>query len=118
MSCCIHLVTPEEMTRTSIIETFVRIDLYAKQNRCPPPSLDVLPRREGYVNRTIDGWNRPLQYHIGTDGLITLVSFGRDGKIGGSGEDADISQSYYSRRKDGTLWVGAELWIAEAQVKP
>ena len=117
LSCCLHLITPREMTLTSITETFVRIDLYAKQNGQLPATLAVLPEREGYANRIVDGWGRPLQYHLEEDGVITLVSLGRDGKPGGPGEDADISESYYSRRTDGTLWVGAELWIAEARVR-
>jgi hypothetical protein len=117
LSCCAHLITPGEMTRTAIMETFVRIDLYAKQKGQLPSTLAVLAEREGYVNRTTDGWGRPLQYHVDGDGVITLASLGRDGKPGGSGADADISESYYSRRKDGTLWVGAELWIAEAMVR-
>jgi hypothetical protein len=104
------------MTRTSITETFVRIDLYAKQKGQLPPTLAVLPEREGYANRITDGWGRPLQYHLDRDGIITLTNLGRDGKPGGAGADADIAESYYSSRKDGTLWVGAELWIAEARI--
>jgi len=117
LSCCLHVVTPEEMTHTAIMESFVRIDLYAKQRGQLPPTLAELPQRAGYANLRTDGWGRPLQYHLDRDGVITLISLGRDGKPGGTGADADISESYYSRRKDGTLWVGAELWIAEAMVR-
>jgi hypothetical protein len=112
----VTVITPVEMTDSAITETFVRIDLYAKEHGTTPPSLDVLPERKGYMNRITDGWGRPLLYEVSDDGRLTLTSYGKDGKPGGSGEDADISRSYYSRRPDGSLWVGSDLWIVEAEV--
>lgn len=102
--CC--KITPKEMTHTAMIETFVRIDIYAETNHSIPGSLEVLPRRKGYGNQTTDGWGRPLHYRVTQDGIITLTSLGADGKPGGEGENADISLSYRSRRPDGSLWVG------------
>ena len=69
------------------------------------------------MNRTTDGWNRPLQYRVAQDGIITLTSLGADGKPGGDGEDADISVSYRSKRPNGSLWVGSPMWLVEAEVK-
>ncbi|MEI8289359.1 MAG: type II secretion system protein GspG [Verrucomicrobiota bacterium] len=116
-SCCMHTITSVEMTWTAIDETFVRIAIYAETNKAVAPSLDVLPKRDGYANQTTDGWKRPLQYRVAKDGIITLTSLGADGKPGGSGENADISKSYRAKRPDGSLWVGAPMWIAEAEVK-
>jgi hypothetical protein len=110
-------ISPYEMTHTAMVETFVRINQYAEVHRSLPPSLDVLPKRDGYANRTTDGWNRPLRYRVTSNGVITLQSFGADGKPGGSGENADIVQSYLSRRIDGSLWVGSPTWIVEAELK-
>lgn len=110
-------ITPVEMTKTAITETVVRINIYAETNRAVPPSLDVLPRRNGYANRTTDGWGRPLQYRVATNGIITLTSFGRDAKPGGSGEDADVSESYFAKKPDESLWVGSAMWIVDAQVR-
>ena len=112
-----HTITPVEMTLTAIGETFVRIAIYAENNKAVAPSLDVLPKRDGYANQTTDGWNRPLQYRVTEDGIITLTSFGADGKPGGNGENVDISQSYHSKRPDGSLWVGSPMWIVEAEVE-
>lgn len=110
-------IPPVSMTRTAMTETLVRINLYAETNKALPPSLDVLPKREGYMNRTTDGWKRPLQYSVAGDGVITLRSFGAHGIPGGDGDNADIVQSYRSRRPDGSLWVGSPMWIVEAEVK-
>ena len=115
MSCT--TISPREMTMTSITETFVRISIYAQTNRAIAPSLDVLPKRDGYGNRTVDGWGRPLKYRVSPDGMITLTSLGRDGKQGGTGEDADLSKSYFAQKPDGSLWVGSDMWIMEAEVR-
>ena len=43
-------------------------------------------------------WLEPPSRISGSDGrVITLVSFGRDGKPGGSGEDADLRVTRYSK---------------------
>ncbi|MCS0660778.1 type II secretion system major pseudopilin GspG [Massilia terrae] len=40
----------------------------------------------------LDPWGHPYQYHApGTKGDYVIVSLGKDGQPGGSGEDADIS---------------------------
>jgi len=114
---CTDRISPFDMTRTAMVETFVRISLYAETNEALPPSLDALPKREEYINRTTDGWKRPLQYSVPPEGVITFRSFGADGKPGVNGENADISQSYRSRKPDGSLWVGSPMWIVDAELK-
>jgi general secretion pathway protein G len=47
-----------------------------------------------YLKKSLpsDPWGRPYQYRTpGQKGEFEIFSFGRDGKPGGSGEDADIS---------------------------
>jgi hypothetical protein len=111
-------IPPAAATQSAMVESFARINIYAETNRSVPPSLDVLPRRAGYANQTTDGWGRPLQYDLSQDGIITLRSLGADGKPGGVGENADVSLSYFSKRPDGSLWVGSPMWIGEAVVRP
>jgi hypothetical protein len=98
--------------------TFTRIGMYAKLHGSLPSSLEGLPEYDGPFNERepIDGWNRPLQYRVDGDGVITLTSFGKDGKPGGWGFNADYSMSYYSRRKDGSLWAGQEAWVVNGRV--
>ena len=115
MSCT--KISPVEMTMTSMGETFVRIDIYAQTNSAIAPSLNVLPKRDGYGNRTADGWGRPLKHRVSPDGIITLTSQGRDGEQGGTGEDADLSKSYFAQKPDGSLWVGSDMWIVKAEVR-
>lgn len=112
-----HVITPVEMTHTAIGETFYRIHLFMQKEGKIPRSFDVLPRREGYSNRTTDGWGQELAYMISENGILTLKSLGRDGKIGGSGEDADITRSYRTVDDDGKSIIGEDLWIVTAEIK-
>lgn len=104
------------MTDAVMLVLTFGINTYAAQNKTVPPSLDVLPTGQDKVNTTLDGWGRKIEYRVTEEGIITLTSFGADGKPGGNGEDADISESYYSKRPDGSLWVGSESWPFEARV--
>ena len=114
-SSCGLFFTPVEMTYGAIYETFVRIDIYAKQNNKIPETLIVLPKRDNHENRIVDGWNRKLIYKV-DDTAISLTSLGKDGIIGGKDENLDITISYYRNKPDGSLWVGQELWIPCAEI--
>ena len=114
---CVDRITPVESTKSAIGETFVRISIYAATNMTVPLSLDVLPKRDGYSNQITDGWGRPLEYRVTQDGIMTLTSLGRNGKPGGNGEDADMAESYFAKRPDGSLWVGSDMWIVEGRVR-
>jgi len=114
--CCAYVITPIEMTHTAIGETFYRVHLYGKQHHKRPGSFDVLPVREGYANRVTDGWDRKLILEIKEDKVITITSYGADGKLGGEGEDADISESHWLKKKDGSLWIDDEMWIVESKI--
>jgi hypothetical protein len=109
-------IPPDAITRTSIGETFVRIELYAQQHKAIPSSLDVLPKREGYANRTTDAWNQPLKYEYDvSNGKITLTGYGKSGE---TEKKEKISKSYYATREDGCLWIGTDPhWIVKADVE-
>ena len=88
-----HVVSDRDMTATAITETSVRIGLYVQANGKLPPALAVIPVRQNYTNRTTDGWKRPLIYRVEGDSF-TLSSLGRDGIVGGAGDDADWLRKY------------------------
>jgi hypothetical protein len=96
----IEVIPPDAMTRNAVTETRVRIGMYLERNTVLPPSLEVLPMRDKYMNRTTDAWDRPLIYQIDDDGF-SLTSLGKDGAPGGSGLDADVTEKY--RIVDGEL---------------
>jgi general secretion pathway protein G len=58
----------------------------------PPQALDKW--KGPYLKRAMprDPWGHPYQYHAaGTNGDYGIVSLGRDGQPGGSGDDADLA---------------------------
>ena len=98
-------------------ETFVRIQLYAKEHGNTPPNLAVLPTRKDHANRITDGWGRELQYALDENGVITLTSLGADGKPGGDGLNKDRVRRYRTRKPDGSSWINDELWIVDAKIR-
>jgi general secretion pathway protein G len=69
------------------------LDQYRLENRRYPSAEEGLGAIQPYLKKTLpmDPWGRPYQYRTpGQRGDYDLFSFGRDGKSGGTGEDADI----------------------------
>jgi hypothetical protein len=105
--------SPEDETATNMVVLIKKIDEYGRQHKAIPSSLAVLPE-EG-TDYTMDGWHRSFQYSVNNN-IITITSLGKDGELGGTGADADISESYYATQPDGSLWVGGSLWLDSARV--
>lgn len=112
----IHTITPREMTLTAIGESFSRIHIFAKANNKLPESMTELPRRDGYLNRTTDGWSQELLYEVSNVGIVSLSSYGADRKPGGIGEDADITRTYQSIDENGRFIAGDEMWIVHGEI--
>ncbi|XOD02422.1 type II secretion system major pseudopilin GspG [Burkholderia sp. 22PA0099] len=57
------------------------------------PPQDAAGWNGPYLAKAVptDGWGRPYQWNVpGRDGEAEIVSLGRDGRVGGSGVDADL----------------------------
>jgi len=78
-----------------------KIEQYQQDVGSLPPDLDALVKAPGGASGWLgpyakqqelnDPWGHPLVYHIpGASGPYDLLSYGRDGKPGGDGLDADI----------------------------
>jgi hypothetical protein len=93
-------ISPRDLTVTAMGETAVRIAIYFENHKELPIAFDQLPTRDGYMNRTIDGWGQPLDYTILDSHTFKLASLGRDGVQGGKADDADIVRTY--RMENGT----------------
>jgi hypothetical protein len=114
----IRFTTPPRMATIHVIRgTAQRIQKYIKVHRQAPPSLSVLAVDSEFPTAMVDGWGHDLQYSVDREGIITLTSFGADGKPGGKGQDADIVVRYRTRNADGTLNVDDESWLGNARVK-
>jgi hypothetical protein len=78
----IDVIPPKAMTPLSMAETSARVALYFQRNQHLPPDLNVLPVRDGYINRITDGYNQPLRYVIDSANSFTLESSSR-GRVPG-----------------------------------
>lgn len=81
----------EYSTRTLLNGVERAIEEHRKSVGRPPRSLAELESIEGWMvdGRLPDSWRRPVQYAVEGDRFI-LYSFGRDGRPGGEGSDADV----------------------------
>ena len=87
-------VSKKSITITRMTVTKRRILLYAHQNNRLPKSLMEIPTLATFDNSIKDGWGRSFEYQINKNNTVTLKSWGRDGLLGGNGEDADIILSF------------------------
>lgn len=98
------------VARTDIKSISAALDLYRLDNRSYPTTaqgLEALAKKPvappeplnwaagGYLPQApVDPWGNPYLYRApGESGPYDLLSLGADGKVGGSGVDADISLS-------------------------
>ena len=91
----VEKIPPDALTRTRMCGIEYRIrDYYAKERRLPE-NLSVLPelRDDNRDYSLADGWGRPIQYTI-EGRTVSLLSWGKDGRPGGNGQDADITVTF------------------------
>ena len=82
-----------QVARAQIDALEKALDHYRLDNRRYPTSVDGLAAVQPYLKKALpnDPWGRPYVYRTpGQRAEFDLFSYGRDGKAGGSGEDADI----------------------------
>ena len=82
-----------QVARAQIDALEKAIDQYRLDNRRYPTSEEGLAAVQPYMKKAVpnDPWGRPYVYQIpGDRAEYTVLSYGRDGKPGGTGEDADI----------------------------
>ena len=82
-----------QVARAQIDSLEKALDQYRLDNRRYPTSEEGLQAIQPYLKKALpsDPWGRPYVYRApGQKGEFELFSYGRDGKAGGAGEDADI----------------------------
>ena len=98
---CVHRIPQRSLTTTRMHVVKRRVLQYAQSHNQLPASLSVLPEMSGYDNSVQDSWNRNFIYEIDSTGNVTLKSYGKDGVVGGDGENADMIGVFASRDASG-----------------
>jgi hypothetical protein len=108
-------VPPRSSTHGTIWVMKQRILRYARLHNCLPKSLGDLPEIPGKIDRVQDAWGRDIIMSF-ADGKGTLTSLGRDGKPGGTGDDADMTGVFPLKNEKGE-WADDDVeWIQEPQL--
>ena len=105
-ACYLGKLPPEDYTATTMEPLKTRILRFAKANNRLPDALSDLPPLEGFTNKTTDVWGNEIRYGV-SGSTITLISYGKDQKPGGSGDDRDVVGVFDSKSVDGK-WVDEE----------
>jgi general secretion pathway protein G len=82
-----------QVARAQIDALDKALDQYRLDKRRYPTAEEGLGALQPYLKKTLpnDPWDRPYVYRTpGAKSEYEIFSYGRDGKPGGSGEDADI----------------------------
>ena len=82
-----------QVARAQIDALEKALDHYRLDKRRYPTSEEGLAALQPYLKKTLpnDPWGRPYLYRTpGQRGEYEVYSYGRDGKAGGNGEDADV----------------------------
>ena len=83
-----------QVARAQIDALEKALDQYRLEHRRYPTSEEGLAAVQPYMKKTLptDPWGRPYVYRVPGQkgGEFEVFSYGRDGKSGGTGEDADI----------------------------
>jgi general secretion pathway protein G len=83
-----------QVARAQIDSLEKALDQYRLDKRRYPTAEEGLAAIQPYLKKTLpnDPWGRPYIYRAGgNNGDFEVISLGRDGKSGGAGEDADIT---------------------------
>ena len=82
-----------QVARAQIDALEKALDTYRLDNRRYPTAEEGLAAIGPYLKKSVpnDPWGRPYVYRVpGQRGEYEVFSYGRDGKAGGTGDDADV----------------------------
>lgn len=85
-----------QVARAQIDALEKALDQYRLDKRRYPSAEEGLAAVQPYLKKALpsDPWGRPYVYRVpGQHGEFEVFSYGRDGKAGGTGEDADVGVS-------------------------
>jgi hypothetical protein len=86
--------SPNTITRTYLAVIKDRIKEFNQKNNSIPETLNEIKRNNDPYNFGKDGWGNEIIYKANNNNQITLISLGKDSKIGGDNENADLIETF------------------------
>lgn len=102
--CLFNVAPPQSRTDLTMRDLAGRIRTAFKQGRSIPADLTTLPEHRRDSVDVNDGWGRPMTARWLVGGTVELLSLGRDGRPGGTGEDADL-RGVFDPVADDNEWI-------------
>lgn len=94
-------IPPRPLTNVAMNMAKRRILRYAAKHNDLPKSLSQTEASSGHHSSLRDGWGRDIDYTVSSNGTVTLTSLGKDKKVGGTKEDADMIGMFQARKQNG-----------------
>jgi uncharacterized protein YceK len=94
------VIPPQSQTDLRLRDTYGRIEAFWNQHGKVPAKADELPDVKDHDCSMKDGWGRELQWVSDGATKVTVTSLGRDGKPGGTGDDADLEIVFVGTQKE------------------
>ncbi len=95
------IVPSHSLTHLSMMRILRASTDYAAEKGHFPAALGDLTGMD--AEDRLDAWGHRIDYELRDDGLLVLLSRGRDREPGGEGDDRDLRYCAATRRADGTL---------------
>lgn len=96
----VDTIPPANLTETRLLVTYDRTQKFWHQHRKAPAKPADLPDEKNRDCSMTDGWGRELHWDSDGKSRVRVWSLGRDGKPGGTGDDADIEVEFVGIRKE------------------
>lgn len=95
----VDTIPPQNMTETRLLVTYDRIEKFWNQHGRVPSKPAELAEVKGRDCSMKDGWGRELHWDSDGTSKVKMWSLGREGKPGGTGEDADMVVEFVGKQK-------------------
>lgn len=96
------VIPPASMTYSTLLVTHHRIESFWNRHGKVPAEPTELPDEPHRDCSLTDGWGRELLWESDGTSRVKVSSLGRDGKPGGTGEDADLEIEFEGRQPEQT----------------
>lgn len=101
LNAFVDRIPPPSITYSTMHMAKRRILRYAAKHDVLPKSLSQTEAISGYHSSLRDGWGRDIDYAVSSNGTVTLTSLGKDKKVGGTKESADMIGVFQTRKANG-----------------
>ena len=104
--CFVGVAPKSAVTKGGMFSLADRIGHVIRRDGKMPDDLSAMPTNPGHqADDLVDAWDRPIRVRQLADGTVELLSLGRDGKPGGTGEEADIRGVFDPAKTDVDSWL-------------